>query len=110
MLESPFARHLGAILAVTFVLGIGVWIAISQHRKAGTKTVAESVADKIATATAGTPLAPVTAGIDKAIDGLGQRLRDLDTKLESKVSGLQHQVTQTALATPVPNQAPKTTT
>jgi thioredoxin len=110
VLESPFARHLGAILAVTFVLGVGLWIAISQHRKAGTKTVAESLADKVAMATAGTPLGPVTAGIDKAIDGLGQRLRDLDTKLETKVSGLQQQVTQTALATPVPSQTPKTVT
>lgn len=27
VLESPFARHLGAILAVTFVLGVGLWIA-----------------------------------------------------------------------------------
>ena len=58
VLESPFARHLGAILAVTFVLGIGVWIAISQHRKAGTQTLAEKGADALATATAGTPIGP----------------------------------------------------
>jgi hypothetical protein len=106
VLESPFARHLGAILAVTFVLGVGLWIAISQHRKAGTKTVAESLADKIATATAGTPIGTVTAGVDKAVNDLGQHLRDLDTKFEAKVSGLQQQVTQTALATPAPTQVP----
>ena len=108
VLESPFARHLGAILAVTFVVGVGLWIAISQHRKAGTKTVAESLADKLATATAGTPIGSVTAGIDKAVDNLGQRLRDLDAKLETKVSGLQQQVTQTALATPAAAQPAKT--
>ena len=32
VLESPFAKHAAAILGIVFVVGLGVWIAISQHR------------------------------------------------------------------------------
>jgi thiol-disulfide isomerase/thioredoxin len=102
VLESPFARHVFFIACAAIV----IWIAVSQHRKAGTKTLVERGADALATATAGTPLGPMTNMLDKAVDTLGQRLRDLDAKIETKVSGLQQQVTQTALATPVANQSP----
>ncbi len=105
VLESPFAKHLAAILGVVFVIGVGTWIAISQHRKAGTKTVVESVADKVATATAGTPVGPATNLLDKVVNDLGQRLRDLDAKMDAKLQAVQQQVTQTALATPAPSQS-----
>ena len=101
-MESPFAKHLAAILGVVFVIGVGTWIAVSQHRKAGTKTVAESVADKLAAATAGTPVGGATNLLDRAVNDLGQRLRDLDAKMDAKVQAVQQQVTQTALATPRP--------
>ena len=113
VLDSPFAKHLAAILGVVFVIGVGTWIAISQHRKAGTKTLVERGTDALATATAGTPIGTVTNLLDKAVDNLGQRLRDLDAKIDTKVQAVQQQVTQTALATPVPTQtppAPATTT
>ena len=110
VLESPFAKHLAAILGVVFVIGIGTWIAISQHRKAGTKTLVEKGADALATATAGTPIGTVTNLLDKAVDNLGQGLRDLDAKVDAKMSGLQQQITQTALATPAPTQTPATPT
>ncbi|MEN6459176.1 MAG: trypsin-like peptidase domain-containing protein [Thermoguttaceae bacterium] len=100
VLDSPFAKHLAAILGIVFVIGIGTWIAISQHRKAGTKTLVEKGTDALATATAGTPIGTVTNLLDKAVDNLGQRLRDLDAKIDSKVQAVQQQVTQTALATP----------
>ncbi|MEN6450203.1 MAG: hypothetical protein ABFC96_06915, partial [Thermoguttaceae bacterium] len=104
VLESPFAKHLAAIIGVVFLAGIGLWIAISQHRKAGTKTLAEKGTDLLATATAGTPIGTVTSLLDRAVDGLGQRLRDLDAKMDAKFQSVQHQVTQTALATPAPSQ------
>ena len=110
VLESPFAKHVAAIFGVIFLIGIGLWIAISQHRKAGTKTLAEKGADALATATAGTPVGALTSGLDKIVNDFGQQLRSLDSKLESKVSGLQQQVTQTALATPAPTQVSKPAT
>jgi thioredoxin 1 len=106
VLESPFAKHLAAILGIVFVIGIGTWIAISQHRKAGTKTLVERGADALATATAGTPIGTVTNLVDKTVTDLGQRLRDLDAKFDAKIQSVQQQVTQTALATPAPTQTP----
>ncbi|MCE5268302.1 MAG: trypsin-like peptidase domain-containing protein [Planctomycetaceae bacterium] len=101
VLESPFAQHTFFIACA----GVVVWIAISQHRRAGTKTLLEKGTDALATATAGTPIGPVTNLLDKAVDNLGLRLRDLDTKLDAKLQAVQQQVTQTALATPAPSQA-----
>ena len=58
--ESPFAKHLSAIVGVLLVIGLITWIAISQHRKAGTKTLLERGTGLLATATAGTPIGPLT--------------------------------------------------
>jgi S1-C subfamily serine protease len=98
LIESPLARHLLFIA----IGGVVIWIAISQHRKAGTKTLLERGTGFIATATAGTPIGPLTHMVDTGVEHIGQRLRDLDAKVESRFQGMQQQVTQTALQTPPP--------
>ena len=111
LLDSPFARHAFFIACA----GVVIWIAISQHRRAGTPTLLERVSEGVkdrakAAAVANPALAPLAAAAtlnDRIVDGLGQRLRDLDAKLDAKVDSVQQQVNQTALNTPAPNQIGK---
>jgi hypothetical protein len=104
LLESPSARHVAVTLVVLFIGALAVWIAISQHRKAGTKTLVESAADKLALMTAGTPLGQATAIFDKGIGHFGQQLRDLDAKIEGRFSAVQGQITKVSAAVPAPVQ------
>lgn len=96
--RSPLVKHLLWVGLAAVV----VWIAVSQHRKAGTKTLLEKGTDALSVATAGTPLGPLTAMLDKVVDKTGDQIRALQEKIDAKHAALQAQVTDVALATPPP--------
>jgi len=78
--ESPLARALFFVAIAAVVL----WIAISQHRKAGTPTHIARAMDYVATATAGVPvLGNITAAADKLTDNVGDKIRELQIKMEA---------------------------
>jgi hypothetical protein len=77
--ESPLARALFFVAIAAVVL----WIAISQHRKAGTPTHIARAMDYVATATAGVPvLSNITAAADKLTDNVGDKIRELQIKMD----------------------------
>ena len=96
--QNPLVWIVGIALLATFaVLHI-----MAKKRSEGQPLLA----NKIATATVGTPLSGLTAGIAKGADAIADRQAAFEGRVQSQLTALHGKLVDVAANTPAPSQSP----